>query len=321
MFLESLISPDFLKYGFIGFLAIYVILLYSMFVRLVRTGVNIKHWVYLFLVMSLFILTIGGFYVYSTDRVKYSDKNSFDSLLVINRSLREKLDLYNDSSEAKITLAKKIKERSKQLDSLSKINDMLADSISNKQQLIDEFISKNIADCFDIELYASISKSNSSIYKQYPKDINFIRLKRAVFNKFLCFHADKNLLKGGLESLINQHRGNFTKKDVDELLANYTDLMQIRLNWIKDDALPAFQKDFLYRLQTGEQRPVQAIVPLPKSLQVIVPRNPGEVFLDSKPSINDVLVTDIKTLQEEEKLLIKKLTGKTQTSQEIILHY
>ena len=295
--LDSLISPDWLKYGFAGLVAIFGILMYFIFKPVITSDPNKKFWVILFILVSLILLSMGGFYIYTTDKFKNDNTKSIDSLASINNDLKRKIEIYSDTSPQSYSLRQKVKENQVKYDSLIKVNLTLEDNIDKKQQIISDLVTKSITESLENDLTATSGKTR---FDAKIPDIDYKRLKRAVFLNFTSFYADKEILKQSLFSLQKQS-GEFKTSDINRLLNNYTLLMQTRLTWLKNNAIPALQQQILYLRDNPQvQEGLYARVKLPQDIWVIpVNRDNGG---------NEVTVDDLALLKKERDLLIDKIS-------------
>ena len=92
LFNDSIITPDWLKYGFIGLWQLWIyysiiLLFYFIIKPLIVNEKNKKFWTITFLIYSLTLLTFGGVSSYLNDKMKFDNKCDIDSVKVLNIEL------------------------------------------------------------------------------------------------------------------------------------------------------------------------------------------------------------------------------------------
>ena len=177
-YLDSIITPDWLKYGFIGLVAIVNLLFYFVIKPLIKSEPNKKFWTMTFLISSLILLIFGGISSYYNDKMKFDNKRAVDSVSVDNMDLRKKLAIYTDRTPEGDSLRKKIEINKTKFDSLVNENKQLEANVKVQQNLISELVMNNIIQALETDLVASPGKSN---IKYNIKDVNYKRIRRAVF--------------------------------------------------------------------------------------------------------------------------------------------
>ncbi|MEO5888669.1 MAG: hypothetical protein ABIQ31_00390 [Ferruginibacter sp.] len=294
-FLDSIISPDWLKYGFTGLAAIFGLLMYFIFKPLIANDSNKKLWIILFMVVSLIILSMGGFYVYSGDKLKATNTKTVDSLILRIASLEEKLQIYSGKTPEIETLVKKINDNKHSFDSLDKLNQNLDLSVKSQQTLITGLVSRSIIESIENDMTATEGKGG--LPQNYP-DVEFKRLQRAVFLNFYSFNGNKEILKQTLNALQKQ-TGDIKSSTINRLLSIFPALMRQKYNWLKNQAIPELEKSIAYlRDNPMVQETVHANVKLPKEIWIIP--------IEDK-FCNVAFVADLVGLKKEKELLANKL--------------
>jgi hypothetical protein len=298
--LDSIISPDWLKYGFIGLVAIVILLFYFTIKPLIKNEKNKKFWVFVFLGSGLILLILGGISSYFNDKMKAENKRQIDSVAIANLDLQKKLAVYTDSSPEGQQLLLKMEENKRKFDSLVNINKQLENDISKNKDVISELILYNIIPALESDLRVTSGKGQ---YAPQIEDINYKRLRRAIFLNFMIFNADINILKQTL-NIYNEQTKEFSPEDINKIISDFSNLMRVRLTWLKQEAIPALEADIRHLEEHPmEQRAASAIVKLPKEAIIF------EVSNDL--GSNTVMINNITILEKEKNLLMKKLSATT----------
>lgn len=322
----TLLSPDWLKYGYPGLVAIFALLLYFIFKPIINQDTaNRRLWVLLFIAVSLLLLGTGGLYIYTADNRNYSAakttntyKRNLDSLHAIISSQSSKLDIYTHRTPQNDSLVKLIRQQQhehdslttkiavyhrtisyqkRSYDSLTGVSDAYHQRVRKQQQLITNLVIQDIQESLEEDLSATSGKA--SLSGKIP-DLGYKRLKRAVFLNFPSFNADKTILRGVFASLVKQST-EFSQRDTDRVLAEYTALMRLRLQWLKEQAIPALQADITrLREQPQIQEEVHASVKFPEEVIILA--------VDDAHGGNYSYVKDMQTLKREQDMLVAQLT-------------
>jgi hypothetical protein len=293
--LDSVISPDWLKYGFTGLVAIFGILMYFIIKPLTQSQENKKFWIILFVLISFILLGTGGFYVYNNDRLNNSSGKTIDSLNYKVSELQEKIKILNGTTPEIENLRLKIATNKSVLDSLLQINTDLEKSTKEQSDFITDLVSNSILESLENDWRIT---SNKQLFNNSIKDLDFKRLQRVVFLNFLKFNADKTILQ---QSLLALHKtsGEIATSDINRILSNFNNLMQLKLKWLNNSAIPAMNEAFEYiekhpQIQSGPS----ATIKLPK-----------EIWIIQSDTENDhtVTFTDIVDLKKEKRLIEQRL--------------
>jgi hypothetical protein len=296
--LDSIISPDWLKYGFIGLVAIVNLLFYFLIKPLIKNEPNKKFWTLTFVIASIVLLTFGGVSSYYSDKIKFDNKRRVDSVEVANMDLQKKLAIYTDRSPEGDSLRAKMEANKVRYDSLVDANKQLERNIVFQQNLISELVMNTIVQSLETDLIATSGKSD---IKYQIQDVDFKRLRRAVFLNFLSFNADPNILRQTLITYGKQN-GEPSLNDINRIISDLPALMRVRLKWLKQQAIPALEADVKY---LGErpmiQRSAYASVKLPKEAIIIE--------VSDENGGNKETVEDLTALEKERDLLMKRLAS------------
>lgn len=156
-----------------------------------------------------------------------------------------------------------------------------------QQKALNRLVSKR----FENALRVTSGKVGAT--KEENDEIQFKRLRKAVFQQMLSFQANTQILKNALETL--ESRG-FKNVSVHKsrLLREMPHLKSERLRWLEDKAIPALQKSIEPIQRSFLQSVPKANVPLPKIAWILDHKN-GE--------ISDEIVTNMSLLEEEVSVL------------------
>lgn len=125
-------------------------------------------------------------------------------------------------------------------------------------------------------------------------EIQYNRLKKAVFQEMLSFQANTNILQSALETLANRGFRNVLIHKA-RLLGELPRLKTERLRWLEDKAIPELRKDIeLLQSRPMIQRGPRASIPLPRIIWVLEHENGQEP---------EETVTDMSLLEEEVSVL------------------
>ncbi len=298
LLLESIISPDWLKYGFIGLVAIVNFLFYFIIKPLIKNEPNKKFWTITFLIASLVLLIFGGISSYFSDKMKFDNKRNVDSVEVSNMDLQKKLAIYTDRSPEGDSLKLRMEANKVKYDSLSDINKQLEQNVSIQQDIISDLVMNTIIQSLETDLVATSGKSQ---IKNKIEDVDFKRMRRAVFLNFLSFNADPNILR---RTLITYRKQNAepSLNDINRIISDLPNLMRVRLKWLKQEAIPALEADIKFLEESPiTQRSAFASVKLPPEAIIL------EVSEDNGG--NKETVEDLTALKKERDLLIKTLSS------------
>ena len=288
--LDSLISPDWLKYGFTGLVAIFAILMFFIIKPLTQTETNKKFWIVLFIVVSFVLLGTGGLYVYSNDTSNITHSREIDSLNLKISDLEGKLKIINGKTPEIESLQKNIESNKHILDSLSVANKDFEESIQKQSDLIKEIISSSILESFqqDWQLF----NPNDFIG---VKDLTYKRLRRAVFLNFSKFNADKGVLEHTLLAL-QKTTGGIQTSDIKRVLMDYPNLMRLKIQWLRTEVIPPLGGSYSF------WKKVQAS----PSVTINLPR---EIWLKESGAEIDhaTTFTDLTAVKKEVALIERKL--------------
>lgn len=130
------------------------------------------------------------------------------------------------------------------------------------------------------------------------EDLEFKRIRRAVFVHMGELRADVKILQNTLDEVSNRGHG-WIAPHLPKILADFPTIKKEKLRWIEDHAIPALQK----AIDEERDRPMaqdvpRATVKLPREIWIIQD-NPGE-----QPTMT---VTDMTALKSEADLIKQSL--------------
>ena len=124
-------------------------------------------------------------------------------------------------------------------------------------------------------------------------EIQYKRLRKAVFLRLLSFQADITILKDSLESLTKRGHS-FVAIHITRILGELPRIKSEKLRWLEDQAIPALRRDIEDVQNSPVQRGASASVILPKIAWILDHDN------DDEPKET---VYDMQLLEEEVSLL------------------
>jgi hypothetical protein len=127
--------------------------------------------------------------------------------------------------------------------------------------------------------------------KPLSPDASLARLKRAVFQSMVALDGNADVLRGALTRLSGVH-GPEVADYQDAAINHFNDLMRLRRQWLKENALPAFDKAASETFPERQEEP-QTDVALPRELDILVNESGLETFTS-----RDRIETEISLLDD-----------------------
>jgi len=285
-------SADWLKYGFSGLVAIVIIATFYLIRHLIAHDSRKKMWIIIFLIAAVVFLLLGAASSYYSSKMQINKIHYNDSLLCSNNTLNTKVDILSDTSAQAKTIRAKIERNKIVIDSLNKINALLNRDITIKDSSL-TYVAYNYIDAsIEADLKATGSKP-----KSIP-ELNFKRLRRAVFFSILDFGGDPAVLKKALKIYQKEYNDlEMTDKDISAIVRELPNLMRIKKQWLKDEVIPALESAINdaqkrseqvlpngQRNQEQQQQPIEVEVLLPTSIVIIHNDRPSLKFNDTQLS-------------------------------------
>jgi hypothetical protein len=190
-------------------------------------------------------------------------------------------------------------------EALSQQNEQLIAELARKERIIAEkdalsaaersALYQFTADSLDSQLVSTSGKTNES--GTGDGELDYKRLKRAVFMSMHALQADPSIADSTLQQLVK--RGHeWIAKVSPRLVAEFPDIRIARLRWLEDAAIPALQREFDALRHSPVQRAAETKVVLPQEVWILSEEAGG---------IPTVVLTDLNSLKEEVRLIKDKL--------------
>ena len=166
------------------------------------------------------------------------------------------------------------------------------DTVSGAQK---EALNRLVADRLQWSLQESEGKASGNDDER--NEIQYKRLRKAVFLNLLGFQADSTILKDALESL-NRRGHTFVAVHITRIVAEFPRIKAAKLRWLEDQAIPALRQDIELLRQSPVQRGAEASVVLPRIAWIL------DHAQGSEP---EKTVQDMSLLEEEVAILKKTI--------------
>lgn len=183
-----------------------------------------------------------------------------------------------------------------QVISKSKLVDLQKHSLYTVSVSQRKSLNRLVADRLEWSMKESEGKirHRSDFSRDEYDELQYKRLRKAVFLNLLCFQADGVILEDSLKSL-NRRGYTFVAKHITRVVADLPRIKSAKLRWLEDQAIPALRRDM--ERETLKQG-FSALVVLPKVAWIL------DHTQESEPK---ELVYDMSLLQEEVSLLKEKM--------------
>lgn len=252
--------PDILKFGVLGLVAIFAVLLFFLF----RQAPTKARFTFVLLPFTIVTLLLIGMSSYSVYVFKNIDNNKTID------SLKEELRIYQGSSAANETLQHEYKKILSNRDSLDVVIGHVKHLVKDKETLLSNNVMLLIIEAFENVTNETSGKAHHSISEE---TLTFLRFKNAIFQKIYDFGADTAILRKVLIKL--KSRG--AEINVDQLVKVTPSLIQLKRAWLKD-ALLVLGNEEERLSHTPVQEGAKVTLPLPKEVWIL-PNTPFEVTL------------------------------------------
>ncbi|MFS2185651.1 hypothetical protein ACCC92_03195 [Mucilaginibacter sp. Mucisp84] len=252
--------PDILKYGVIGLVAIFAVLLFYLF-KQAPTKARFLYILLPFAVITITLVCVASYAGYVSK--KQDNDKTIDSL-------KEELRIYQGSSAANEGLQKKYQAVLSNRDSLLLQIGHVQHQIKDKETLLKNSVMLLIVEAFEDATNETSGKSDPGISKP---ELDFLRYKNAIFQKIYDFGADTGVLRAALTVL--KKRG--AEIDVNRLVKVTPHLIQLKRKWLKD-AILAYEN--AEKALGVKQESVRFNIQLPAEV-AILPNKPYTVTLTS----------------------------------------
>lgn len=269
--------PDVLKFGVLGLVAVFGVLLFYLF----KQSSSRERFFYVllpFAVVTLLLVAVASY-------AGYVSKNQDNDKKV--DSLQQELNIYQGSSAANETLQKKYRQILSNRDSLNLEINHVQHLMKDKETLFNNSVMLLIVEAFED---VSSETSGKSHHGMSEEDLDLARFKNAIFQRIYDFGADTSVLRATLIKL--KKRG--YDIDVNRLVKITPKLIRLKRAWIKD-ALLAYQ-NAAQHMSPQDQHGVSVDMKLPDEVTII----PGQPY-------TVVVSDDTYTRLEFEKELLEKV--------------
>ncbi len=252
--------PDILKYGVIGLVAIFAVLLFYLF-KQAPTKARFLYILLPFAVITITLVCVASYAGYVSK--KQDNDKTIDSL-------KQELKIYQGSSAANESLQKKYQIVLSNRDSLLLQIGHVQHQIKDKETLLKNSVMLLIVEAFEDATNETSGKSDPGISKP---ELDFLRYKNAIFQKIYDFGADTGVLRAALTVL--KKRG--AEIDVNRLVKVTPHLIQLKRKWLKDAILTYENAE---KALGVKQESVRFNIQLPAEV-AILPNKPYTVTLTS----------------------------------------